>query len=49
MHLWAQNVIADPAGGILGQLLCGLVGPRRGGGLTGLLQTLTDTLNGLLG
>jgi hypothetical protein len=46
------DITADPAGGLLGQLLCGLAGGPSGGGIPGLpgtIQSVIDLLNQLLG
>jgi len=43
------DIIANPAGGLLGQLLCAVANLLSGGPLAGLLRQLADVLNQILG
>ena len=43
------HIVADPAGGLLGQLLCAVANLLNGGPLGGLLTQLADLLNQILG
>jgi hypothetical protein len=43
------DIIANPAGGLLGQLLCAVANLLSGGPLAGLLSQLADLLNQILG
>lgn len=43
------DITANPAGGLLGQLLCDLSGLLNGTNLNGLLDTLVSDLNTILG